>query len=89
MKTVYLVLYLWHAAREGNAGLGGPQLTIQPMPSVQVCEAVGAAAKALADAQRPYPAADFRSPPPDGTYRANYSPPAAYRCVAADEGDKR
>lgn len=81
-KAVFLVLYLWHGAREGNSGLGGPQLLVQPMPSVAACEAVGRAAKEMADGQRPYPTASFTLD--NGwqpLYRTSYSLPAVYRCV--------
>ncbi len=63
-KYVFLVLYLWHAdsVREADcisgpcavlarAMNGGPILKIERMDSLRQCEAVGAAIKALTDAQ--------------------------------------
>lgn len=42
MKTVFLVMYLWHTWAPGaNAGHGGPALTVTPMPSKEICEKVG------------------------------------------------
>jgi hypothetical protein len=47
-----LLFYLWHSA---EGGAGGPSFTITPMPSAQVCEAVGRAAKEMVDrSQRAY-----------------------------------
>lgn len=43
MKSVFLVMYLWHTWAYGTyAGLGDPALTITPMPSKAICESVGA-----------------------------------------------
>ncbi len=78
MKTVFLILYLWHADRvdvygyrERSVGLnGGPVLKIEAMPSLRACEAVGAAAKALADQMQ------HGANPAD-----DRGLPAVYRCV--------
>ncbi len=44
--SVYLVFYLYQAL-SGHSG--GPVVKIEAMPSIAVCEAVGAALKDLAD----------------------------------------
>ncbi len=36
MKTVYLMLFLWH-----NTYHGSPSLTMTPMPSLAACEVAG------------------------------------------------
>lgn len=82
MKAVFLVLYLWHGAKEGYAGLGGPQLVVQAMPSLAACEAVGSAAKQLADNSRPYPAESYHG----DLYRSSVAIPAVYRCVEVPSG---
>jgi hypothetical protein len=62
VKTVFLILYLWHADKihDGEAGRssgvgvgmnGGPVLKIEPMPSLKSCESVGVAVKLLVDMQ--------------------------------------
>lgn len=53
MKYVYLVLWLWHNNYNGNASTGGPAVTVAPMPSLAVCEKVGAEVKARFDSQAP------------------------------------
>lgn len=72
MKTVFLILYLWHSDQTSHhfhydnnrAGMnGGPVLRIERMESLRQCDAVGKEVKNLADAQ------------PHGTE------PVAYRCI--------
>lgn len=79
MKVVYLILYLWHAdamiITSGGGLNGGPVLAIQRMESVRECEAVGLAAKQLADSIRPNPGSTNK-----GEFIAG-SPPAVYRCI--------
>lgn len=75
MQTVFLIMYLWHAAAEDmGRSVGGPVLKIQQMPSMKTCEVVGAAAKVLADSQMP------SSDPVRG--RAMVPVPAVYRCIS-------
>lgn len=89
MKIVYLILYLWHASgRAGDyaGGIGGLGMTITQMPSLAACEAVGAAAKQIADAQRPEPVAGNRVG--EGSYARWVrfeSPPAVYRCIEVNK----
>ena len=80
MQVVYLILYLWHAGSfvttSGGGANGGPVLTLQQMPSMAACEAVGTSAKGLADSQRQSAPAGIRSDSPGLA-----SPPAVYRCI--------
>lgn len=77
MKTVYLILYLWHTQGSGGwhdcAQMGGPSMSIAPMPSLSVCEEVGRHAKELADQQGTRRSASLAT----GTL----SEPAVYRCI--------
>ena len=75
MKFVYLIMYLWHHDGVGNWSMGGPAFTVSPMPSLTVCEKVGAQAKVFADTIKP---------------RMEHSgwfetAPAEYRCVEVDD----
>ena len=81
MGSVYLILYLWHATFTTDPkAIGGPQLSITRVDSLSACEALGKAAKELADAARPEPRESL-----DATYwwrhLAFTSPPASFRCV--------
>mgnify|MGYP000603116556 FL=1 len=82
-KAVFLVLYLWHGASIYRGGLGGPQVVVQPMPSLSACEAVGKATKDVADSQRPFPDTSFwhKEPCCQPEYRPSVSLPAVYRCI--------
>lgn len=60
MKTVYLILYLYHSQWGGSASTGGPSIAITQMPSLVACEAVGAQAKTLADSRIPAVDAAYR-----------------------------
>jgi len=66
MKVVYLILYLFHDR--------GPAISIAPMPSIAVCESVGAEAKRFADERPNGPRAL-----PDWAYRGDRL--AVYRCI--------
>lgn len=82
MKTVFLIVYLWHASGAGDysGGSGGPALTIAQMPSLAACEVVGRVAKETVDQNGPeYPNAGAigRYEPP---FRFTVKP-SAYRCV--------
>lgn len=70
MKTVYLILYLYHSHWGGSASTGGPSITVAPMPSLAACEAVGTQAKSLADSRIP-----------DVGGNIWRSIPAVYRCI--------
>ncbi len=84
MQTVFLIMYLWHANQAIHNGQpnttiamnGGPVFLFERMPSLAACEAVGAAAKDLAD----------RSIPrwEDGDYHhvSSMSTPASFRCIS-------
>jgi hypothetical protein len=74
-KSVFLIMYLWHTAGGGNSAVGGPAMTVVPMPSLVVCEKVGAVAKTFAD-QR-VTKGDWN------TYHASL--PAEYRCIEVDD----
>jgi len=76
MKTIFLIVYLWHEWGGGNASTGGPSLSITPMPSWSICDKAGRAAKEFADAQKA-PTAGFLS--------AWVAHPASYRCVEIHE----
>jgi hypothetical protein len=80
MKTIFLILYFWHAdagikrnpTTDSLAMLGGASLQIHAMPSMAACELVGSTAKALAD--KGAPAGDLPAIP-------RLSLPLSYRCV--------
>ena len=80
MKTIFLILYFWHADAgikrnvhdDSLAMLGGASLQIHTMPSMAACELVGSTAKALAD--KGAPAGDLPAIP-------RLSLPLSYRCV--------
>lgn len=75
MKSVFLIMYLWHTAGGGQSSVGGPAMTITPMPSLVVCEKVGVVVKAFADQQAP-----------PAIYWANHSAkPAEFRCIEVDD----
>lgn len=75
MQTVYLVMYLWHAAAEDmGRSAGAPVLSIVQMPSISACESVGRAAKALADNGAP-----LADPARGSTMIPR---PASFRCVS-------
>lgn len=69
MKTVFLILYFWHADKLmfpsiGTGMNGGPVLKLEPMASLAQCEAVGTAVKSMVDrmAHGPDPSVDdFRA----------------------------
>ena len=72
-KAVFLVLYLWHGGSRG-----GPALTVASMPSLAVCEAVGAAAKALVDRQpKDHERRDWLTT----AASEGLGVPAVYRCI--------
>ena len=75
---IFLILYLWHGQGGGTASSGGPSMTITAMPSIAVCERVGAAAKKLADAKVSWNCGSgiFQ----DGYGRCS-SQPAEFRCI--------
>jgi hypothetical protein len=76
MKSVFLIMYLWHTAGGGQSSIGGPAMTVVPMPSLVVCEKVGAVAKAFAD-QRGIP---------KNFWSGNAATlPAEYRCIEVDD----
>lgn len=81
---IFLILYLWHGDGGGNQSAGGPSLVVSAMPSIAVCEQVGAAAKKLADEQ--VNAADRKAQCEGflgGTSGLCASRPAMFRCIAA------
>lgn len=49
-KSVFLIMYLWHTAGSGQSSIGGPAMTVAQMPSLTVCEKVGAVAEACRSA---------------------------------------
>jgi hypothetical protein len=81
--TVYLILYLWHASGvhgSYSGGTGGPALTITAMSSLEACEAVGRAAKSLADENGP----EWANGGAENSVTAPFAftvKPAAFRCV--------
>lgn len=75
MKAVFLLFYVWHhfgSDWDSKSQMGGPALTVSPMPSLAVCEAVGRLAKEFADGE----GMGRRHGGPE-----SYSRPAVYRCV--------
>lgn len=77
----FLILHLWHADHFQQSATGGPSLAIAPMPSLAVCEQVGAAAKKFADEERNEQRGDSFWIETVGPH-ANASLPAAFRCIA-------
>jgi hypothetical protein len=81
---IFLILYLWHGDSSGNSSIGGPSISVSAMPSVAVCEQVGAATKRLADEQIK---AAARPSQCDGFLRDTSgfcsSRPAVFRCITA------
>ena len=77
MKTVFLILYLYHGVYANGAGkaTGGPALTITQMPSLSACEVAGSAAKGLVDAARVDPAEK------ESFYALLRGQFAVYRCI--------
>lgn len=81
MASVYLILYLWHATFTNDPkAIGGPQLVITRVDSLSACEALGKAAKEMADAGRPEPRESL-DPILYNRHLAFASPPASFRCV--------
>lgn len=74
-KSVFLIVYLWHTAGGGQSSVGGPTMTVTPMPSLVVCERVGAVAKAFAEQQAP----------PTNYWAHHLSKPAEFRCIEVDD----
>lgn len=75
MKSVFLIMYLWHTAGSGQSSIGGPAMTVAQMPSLTVCEKVGAEAKAFTD----------RQAVPKNYWSNLYSVPAEFRCIEVDD----
>lgn len=86
---IFLILYLWHGDGSGNYSIGGPSISVSAMPSIAVCEQVGAAAKRLADEQVGVAARPSRC---DGflndTSGFCSSRPAVFRCITAGPAAK-
>jgi hypothetical protein len=88
VKTVFLILYFWHADQYrsginngGGIGLnGGPVLRIEQMPSVSACEVIGKAVKDLVDQQRQGPPSRWQDYQPERN-GAHSGLPAVYNCV--------
>ncbi len=76
-KAVFLIMYLWHDENAGRSSVGGPSLSVVPMPSIAICEKVGAVAKVFADQHQP---TSFRL-----WSNSNLSKPAEYRCIEVDD----
>ena len=75
-KSVFLIMYLWHTAGSSQSSIGGPAITVAQMPSLTVCEKVGAEAKAFAD-QRAIP---------KNYWAGNHATrPAEFRCIEVDD----
>ncbi len=75
MKSVFVIMYLWHTAGSGQSSIGGPAMTVAQMPSLTVCEKVGAVAKAFAD----------RQAVPANYWSNLHSAPAEFRCIEVDD----
>lgn len=71
MKSVFLILYLWHGGTRG-----GPAITVAPMPSLAACQQVGTQAKTLADSQPREHEREGWGIASEGDFR-----PAVFRCI--------
>lgn len=79
MKTIWLFIYIWHAhgnTWDSRTQMGGPSMTITPMPSIATCEEVGKQAKDFADLHSKM---QRKSTGMGDPY--SISSPAEYRCV--------
>ena len=76
-KSVFLIMYLWHTAGGGQSSVGGPAMTVTPMPSLVVCEKVGIVVKTFADEQMKSTSGMLwvHAPPK----------PAEFRCIEVDD----
>lgn len=86
MKTVFLILYFWHADWLSNVSqspitaVGAPVLHFERMPNLRACEVIGQATKEMVDSEQREPQY-LKSIAGYAVGRNSMSRPVQFRCV--------